>query len=188
MINTRTKTLVGMILVAAFTRLLPHPPNFTPLGAIALFGGAYFASKRAAFAVPLIAMFLSNAALGLIKYGYKVVPLLPWVYASFVLIVCLGLIIRHRKSPLNIATAAIASSVMFFVITNFGVWLGSSRYPQTYEGLLTCYIAAIPYFQNTLFGDAVYTVVLFGGFALAQRYCSSLREPAHSLPPQPVMS
>ena len=177
MISARSNTLIIMILCAAATRLIPHPPNFTPLGAIAMFGGAYFASRRAAFAVPLLAMFLSNAALGLMKYGYKVVPLLPWVYGSFILIICLGLLLRGRKSPAKVATAALSSSVLFFVITNFGVWLGSTRYPQTPEGLLACYVAALPYFQNTLLGDAVYTTVLFGGFALAQRYCSSLREP-----------
>ena len=178
MINARSNTLIVMIFCAAAARLIPHPPNFTPLGAIALFGGAYFTSKRAAFAIPLAAMFLSNAALGLMKYGYKVVPLLPWVYASFVLIVCLGLLLRGRKSPAKVATAALTSSVLFFAITNFGVWLGSARYPQTPGGLLACYVAALPFFQNTLLGDAVYTTVLFGGFALAQKYCSSLREPA----------
>jgi hypothetical protein len=179
LLNVRLVTLVGMTLAAAASRLLPHPPNFTPLFAMALFGGTYFASRTAAFAVPLAAMLLSDLALGLLVYGKAVFPLMPYVYASFVLTVLLGWWVRQRHcSPAAIAGAALASAILFFVISNFGVWLEGALYPQTLEGLATCYIAAVPFFRNTLAGNAVFTLVLFGGFALAQRYCAALREPA----------
>ena len=177
MFNARFWTLVLVTLAAAATRLLPHPPNFAPIGAIALFGGAYFSSKRAAFAVPLVAMLISNALLAVFKYGGSVIPLMPWVYGSISLTVGLGLLIRSRRSPLNIAAASLTGSIFFFLITNFGVWLRGTRYEPSLEGLVICYTAAIPFFQNTLLGDAFYTLVLFGGFALAERRFAILREP-----------
>lgn len=171
MLNARFSALASITLVAAATRLMPHPPNFTPIAAIALFGGAHFASKRAAFSVPLVAMFLSDLAL-----GFGLHPLVPFVYGSFALTVCLGLLIRHRRSLRTISGSALTGSVLFFIITNFGVWLQGNLYSMTVDGLPQCYVAAIPFFRNTLAGDAFYTAVLFGGFALAQRYFSILRE------------
>jgi hypothetical protein len=165
MMNARFVTLVGMTLAAAATRLVPHLPNFTPIAAMALFGGAHFASPLAAVAVPLSAMFLSDLLL-----GFGLHPVMPFVYGSFAITVCLGRWLRSRRSPHAIALAAVSGSVIFFVVTNLGVWLVGDLYPRTFDGLATCYIAAIPFFRNTLAGDAGYTLVLFGGFALAQRY------------------
>ncbi len=177
-LTVRFVTLIGITLAAAATRLLPHPPNVTPVAAMALFGGAYFSSRIAAFAVPLAAMLLGDLALGLIRYGTATFSLMPFVYASFVLAVLLGRWVRGRhRSPIAIAGAALGSSILFFIITNFGVWLQWDLYPRTLEGLTACYVAAIPFFQNTLAGDAFFTFVLFGGFALAQRYLAALREP-----------
>ena len=102
--------------------------------------------------------------------------MMPFVYGSFAASVCLGLIIRHRRTPLLIGGAALAGSVLFFVVSNLGVWLHGSLYPMTLEGLVTCYLAAIPFFRYTIAGDAVYTMTLFGGFALAERYFTVLRE------------
>jgi len=167
----RTLVLLIFILAAAVARLVPHPPNFAPIGAMALFGGACFANKRAAFAVPLIAMFLSDVVLGFHR-------LMPVVYGSFVLIVGLGFLLRRRRTLLPIAGAALASSVLFFIFTNFGVWALGSWYPKTWEGLTACYIAALPFFRNTLLGDAVYAAALFGGLALAEKQIPALREPA----------
>lgn len=179
LLNLRFVTLVGITLGAAASRLLPHPPNFTPLFAMALFGGAYFGSRIVAFAVPLAAMFLSDLALGLLLYGTAIFPSMPFVYASFVLTVLLGCWVQRRQcSPVAIAGAALASSFLFFVVSNFGVWLQWHLYPKTLEGLVACYIAALPFYRNTLAGNAVFTLVLFGGFALAQRYVAALREPA----------
>jgi len=169
--NARFVTLVAMILTAAVTRLLPHPPNVTPIAAMALFGGGHFASPLAALAVPLSAMFLSDLLL-----GFGLHPVMPFVYGSFAFTVWLGRWLRARRSPLAIAAAAVCWSIVFFVVTNLGVWLVGDLYPRTLDGLVTCYIAAIPFFRNTLAGDACYTVALFGGFALAQRYVPSLDE------------
>jgi hypothetical protein len=160
-----------LILAAAVSRLIPHPPNFAPVAALALFGGAYFSDKRLAFLVPMAALFLSDLVLGL--YGHMEV-----VYGSFALVVCIGLWLQRRRSAARIAAAALASSILFFILTNFGVWAFGSLYPKTAAGLLTCYTAAIPFFQNTLLGDAVYTAALFGSFALAERTFPVLREPS----------
>jgi len=177
MVSARFVTLVGMTLTAAATRLLPHPPNLTPIAAMALFGGAHFASPIAAFAVPLSAMFLSD---GLLGFGLH--PVMPFVYGSFAVTVCLGRWVRRRRSPLAVGMAAVTGSVVFFVVTNLVVWLVGDLYPRTFDGLVTCYIAAIPFFRTTLAGDAFYTVVLFGGFALAQRYFPALDERSSPVP------
>jgi uncharacterized membrane protein (UPF0136 family) len=179
MYRIRFVMLVGLILAAAAFRLGPHPPNFAPIAAMALFGGACFADKRMAFLVPLAAMLLSD--LGILLSGdmsQGLHPTLLAVYVSFTLIVCLGLKLRRRRRALPIAVATLASSVLFFVLTNFGVWALDSMYPKSWDGLVACYVAAIPFFHNTLLGDAMYTTVLFGSLALAEKGLPALREPA----------
>jgi hypothetical protein len=165
----RFTTLAGMVFLAAASRLIPHPPNFTPLAAMALFGGAHLSDKRLAFGLPLAALLLSDAVLGF-YHG------MIWVYASFALMVCLGLQLQSRRRLLPVAGAALAGSVLFFALTNFGVWAAGGLYPRTLGGLGACYVAAIPFFQNTVAGDLVYTALLFGGFALAEKKFSALRE------------
>ena len=169
MSKPRLLVLVLMILAAAASRILPHPPNIASITAVALFGGAYLTDKRLALIAPLAALFLSDLILGFYRH-------MEIVYGSFILVVCLGFWLQRKRSMLRIAIAALASSVIFFVITNFGVWAFASLYPKTAEGLLACYVAAIPFFQNTLLGDALYTAVLFGGFALAENFFPILRE------------
>lgn len=167
--RTRFLVIGGMILAAAASRLIPHPPNFSPVAAMALLGGACFVEKRWAFAVPLAALFASDVLLGFHST-------MPFVYGSFVLIICLGLWLRTRRTALPIACAALASSLLFFTVTNFGVWAMGSLYPKTIEGLLACYVAAVPFFGNTVLGDVAYTIVLFGGLALAEQWMPTLRE------------
>jgi hypothetical protein len=179
LLNLRFMTLVGITIAAAASRLLPHPPNFTPLFAMALFGGTYFASRWAAFGVPLAAMFLSDLALGFMMYGKATFRFMPYVYLSFVLTVLLGYWVRRRQnSALAIGSATLASAILFFVISNFGVWLRSTRYPQNLVGLAACYTAAIPFFKNTVAGNCVFSAALFGAFALARRYVPALRKTA----------
>jgi hypothetical protein len=170
MLKPRLMVLIAIVLAAAGSRLIPHPPNLTSISAIALFGGAYFSDKRLAFFVPLAALLLSDLIFGF--YNYMEV-----VYLSFALIVCIGLWLQKRRSAIHIAGTALASSVLFFLLTNFGVWALESLYPKTIEGLIACYVAAIPFFQNTIQGDLFFTAVLFGGFALLERRFSKLREP-----------
>ena len=166
--KTRLLFLTGMILTAALSRLIPHPPNFSPVAARALFGGATFAGKRLAFVLPLAAMFLSDLILGLH-------PLIPVIYGCFALIVCLGFWVRRRQSVWRIGGAAFFGAILFFVITNFGVWAIGSFYPKTGSGLLACYIEAIPFFWNTLASDLCYTAVLFGGLRAAEWRWAVLR-------------
>src|SRR5437899_383883 len=119
--RTRFLVLGGMILAAAASRLIPHPPNFSPITAMALLGGACFVEKRWAFVVPLAAMLVSDVLLGFHR-------LMPGVYGSFALIVCLGFWLRSRRAALPIACAALAGSLLFFIVTNFGVWALGSMY------------------------------------------------------------
>ena len=172
MLKPRHKVLIGMILVAALSRLAPHPPNFVPIGALALFGGAQFADKRVAFLVPLAAMLLSDLAIGFYAH-------MEWVYGSFALITCVGLWLRSHRTAWGIAGASLTASTLFFLVTNFGVWANSTTtYAKGLAGLVACYVAAIPFFGNTLMGDGFYCLVLFGGFALLENRFAILREPA----------
>ena len=179
-LNPRFLTLAGMILTAALSRVLPHPPNFTPLTAIALFGGAYFSDKRMAFLIPLAAMLLSDLVIGFHSQ-------LIMVYLCFMITVCIGFSLRSRKKLFPIGLATAASSIIFFLVTNFGVWLFDQLYPKTLNGLWTCYVAAIPFFRNTLLGDLFYVGILFGTFALAEKTVPPLRE-ASPLPSKEMNS
>ncbi len=168
MLKTRSTLIMVMVLAAAASRLIPHPPNMTSVTAMALFGGAMFADRRMAFAVPLCALFLSDLVLGFHDQMFL-------VYGSFALIVCIGLWLQRHRSAANIASAAIASSLLFFLITNFGVWALDRMYPHSFAGLVACYIAALPFLRNTLTGDLFYTLVLFGGFGLLEWQFPKLR-------------
>src|SRR5438046_9847769 len=124
MLRTRVAALTAIILAAALSRLIPHPPNMTSVTAVALFGGAYFSDKRLAFLVPLAALFLSDLVLGFYRH-------MEVVYSSFALIVCIGLWLQQNRSALHIAGAALAGSVLFVLVTNLGVWAFDSLYPRT---------------------------------------------------------
>jgi hypothetical protein len=167
--SSRLIALFSAILVAASLRLVPHPPNFSPIDAMALFSGAYLGRRVIAFAAPLGALLLSDLVLGF-YHGQAT------VYFSVALIIMIGMVALTRRSPLRVGAAAIASSILFFVITNFGMWMFSGFYPRTFTGLEACYIAAIPFFQNTVAGDLFYAALLFGGFRLAEHLAPTLRE------------
>jgi len=164
--------ITAIVFAAAVLRLAPHPMNFAPIGALALFGGAYFSSKRAAFAIPLLALVAGDVFIGF--HG-----LIPYVYASFLLSVALGFWLRRKRSLPRVGAATLAGATQFFLVTNFAVWFTSTgTYAKTAGGLTACYIAGIPYFWNTLAGDAFYAGLLFGSMALAERRFPSLREPS----------
>jgi hypothetical protein len=159
--NSRILALLTAILLAAVLRLVPHPPNFTPIGAMALFSGAYLGRRALAFVAPLAAMLLSDAVLGFYS-GF-------WVtYLAIGLVVLIGWLALSRVSPIRVGGAAIASSVVFFLVSNFGTWALSGMYPHTGPGLVACYVAAIPFLQNTLAGDLFYATLLFGGFRVIE--------------------
>lgn len=169
--------LIGLIVAVAFIRFLPFPPNFSPIAAMALFAGACFTRKSHAFAVALGALFLSDLMLGVSKGtlfgGFH--QLMPLIYLSFALIVCLGFWLRQKRNFLRIAGFTFAGSVLFFISSNFGVWAFGSMYPKTVEGLVACYIAAIPFFHNSLAGDFFFVTCLFGGLAFAEKAFPALR-------------
>jgi hypothetical protein len=158
----RMAVLIGMIFLAAGLRLIPHPPNFEPIGAMALFAGAHLAGKRWPFAIPLLALFLSDILIGFHDQ-------MPIVYGAFALMVCLGFALRNHRTAGPVTAAALGASALFFILSNFGVWAFGSLYPRTFAGLISCYVAAIPFFAYTVAGTLFYTAVLFGGFALAER-------------------
>ena len=150
-----------MIFGAALVRLIPHPPNFAPIAATALFGGTYFNKKWAAFLLPLTAMFVTDLILGFHATMWA-------VYLSFVLIVGIGMFAIKQKKISNIFLASVSSSVLFFIITNFGLWISTPYYAKTGVGLAACFIAAIPFFHLTLLGDLFFVAVMFGSYELAK--------------------
>ena len=152
--------LAIIILMAAFSRLLPHPPNFTPIMAMGLLGGVYFKNRQFAVIVPLLAMLVSDIVLGF--HGTLI-----WVYSSIVIIsLCASML---KPKMLHLGGASLAGSIFFFMVTNFGVWVTSAFYPKTMTGLATCYATGIPFLQNAVVGDLMYVGVLFGVFELAKR-------------------
>ena len=158
-------------MLAALSRLIPHPDNFAPIGAIALFGGCYIINKRLAFILPLATMFFSDLMMQIV-YGNGFHPIMLWVYASFAIITCLGFFLRGREQRQTIMVASLVGSIIFFVITNFGQW-ASGYYGYDNGSLIKSYVEAIPFFRGTIMGDLFYNLVLFGSFALIKlRYPS----------------
>jgi hypothetical protein len=147
--------IIVFMLVAVLFRLLPHLPNFTPITAIALFGGLYFTNKSMAYLVPLFIMVLSDLFLGFHSISI-------FVYAAFLLVSFIG---TQTKKP-SVFTILL-SSIGFFIITNFGVWILS--YPKNWTGLIECYTLAIPFFRNSLLGDFFYSGVMILGFNYVQK-------------------
>ncbi len=164
-------TLSAIIFALAIFRLLPHLPNVSPIAAMALFGGAYFSDKRVAFIIPFAALFLSDLILGLHNS-------MIFVYAGFALTVAIGFWLKSRVTLTNTAFTMVASSVLFFLLTNFGAWMTSGLYAKTAAGLMQAYAAGIPFFQNSLLGNLVYAAVIFGGYHLLQKNVAALKEPA----------
>jgi uncharacterized membrane protein len=154
--NKEQKIALGLILLAVATRLLPHPPNFAPITGIALFAAVRFQRKYLAVLIPFLSLFLTDLLLGLSAITW-------FVYAGFGLILLLGF--QTKKTGI---TTVLLSSVLFFVVSNLGVWV--LHYPLTLEGLTACFTLAIPFFTNTLLGDLVYTGVLFFSFSSIKQY------------------
>jgi len=164
--------VVILILLAAASRLLPHPPNFAPVAAIGLFAGAML-DRRAAWLVPFAALLLSDLVIGL----YHPMGML-WNYLAFAGCLLLGSgILAKNRSFARISGATLASALVFFALSNFGMW-ASGYYPRTLAGLAECYTAAIPFFRNTLTSDVLFVAVLFGGHALLTRMVARFRPAA----------
>ena len=160
------------ILIAAISRLLPHIPNFTPIAAMALFGGTYFENKQSAFLVPLLSMFLSDCLIQLTAGTGFHITIVP-VYISIALIAGIGMFVKKNITVQSIVLGSLVSSVLFFMITNFAVWL-AYNFDQGITGLVTTYVMGIPFFRNTIAGDLFFNGILFGSFYFAQKRIPAL--------------
>ena len=161
---------ITLTVVAALLRLIPHPPNFAPIGGVALFGGARLRSWYA-YVIPLLAMLVTDPIRSWMEGGF---PAYSWmtlvIYSCFLISVFLGrTFIGQSSSPSRIGMVAVVGSVQFFLITNFAAWLPGSLYPHTLAGLSACYVAALPFFARTLLADLFYSAVLFTAYALLSR-------------------
>ncbi len=162
---------IGLLVIAVVSRVIPHIPNFTPIESIALFSGAYLASKRLSFILPIIGIYLADLVLNNTIYrsffpdsesfiwisGYMV-----WTFISMLGIIGLGHLLKNRLKPINILGFSVLGSVMFFIVSNFGAWAGSTVYPKSITGIMECYTMAIPFFRNSLLSNLMFTAILFG--------------------------
>ncbi len=155
-----------IIFLISLSRIFPHPPNFTPILALAIFGGAFLPNKKTALFLPIGAMFLSDLFIGFHSQIFA-------VYGSIILLSYLGNIME-KKNIRNLAITGISGSLIFFIITNFSVWLGGKLYPLNVDGLIQCYIMAIPFFHNTLISTFVFLAVLFTGYSLIEKRFSKI--------------
>ena len=173
-INLSNYLVFLIILVAAISRILPHPPNFTPLAAIALFGSAHLKNKYLVFLIPISIVYLSDLFINNFIYKEEFFRWFYdgclWQYSVYFLIIILGIYLFNNKINSNkVLLGALMSSFMFFIISNFGVWFSGVMYSKDLTGLISCYVAAIPFYKWTMLGDIFYSVILFGGFYLIQK-------------------
>ncbi|ASV10002.1 hypothetical protein B2G50_19575 [Leptospira interrogans serovar Canicola] len=162
MIRSKSLIVFSLILIAVACRYLPHPANFTPILAISLFAGAHFASKKLSLFLPVCALLISDLLIG---FHDQMIP----VYGISLLLVVAGWRLRISSSVSKIALWSLSGSVLFFLVTIFYVWL-AGYYSYDLNGLVQCFIKAVPFFQNSLLGDLFYTTVLLGGFALIEKF------------------
>lgn len=156
---------LSIIFFAVILRLLPHPPNFAPIAAMAIFGGAYL-SKKYALVIPLLAMFFSDLILGFHST-------IGFVYGSFLISGLIGIWIGKKRTFNRFMFGTFLSSVLFFVVTNFGVWLTTPIYERTIQGIINCYFMAIPFFKSTFISDFFYVSLFISSYELAVRFLSS---------------
>lgn len=156
---TRVLAALGLIALAAFGRFIPHPANATPIVAMALFSGAAFGRRPWAISIPLIAMLLTDAVIG---FHDQMIS----VYGSLVVIAMIGFALSRRRTVARVAGASLISSLVFFAITNFTVWLSSDMYAHTWSGLVECYTLALPFLRNGAVADLLFSGVLFGAWAV----------------------
>jgi hypothetical protein len=181
-INLRFSILTALILLAAFSRIIPHPANFSPLGAIALFGAAHFSKKWHVLLIPIAATWLSDLFINNVIYSAYYPEFtwfyegFYWQYLSYIIIALVAMPIFKHVNQKSILLGALSSTLIFFLISNVGCFVGNTFYPQSFMGLMTCYGAGIPFLKGTLLGDLFYSFVLFGGFAFAQYKLPALKK------------
>lgn len=165
---------LALVLLAAASRIFPHPDNFSPIAAMGLFGAACFQRRWLVVVVPFAGLFLSDLFLNNVVYK-QFYPEFTWytslwIYAAFAGVMLLGrLMLTDRVRPARVAGASLLASALFFLVTNFSVWLESGMYSKTAAGLLGCYAAGLPFLTNTVLGDLCFSAILFGTYAWATR-------------------
>ena len=165
--NIKVVLIILIIFLVSLTRIFPLPPNFTPILALAIFGGAYLPNRITAISLPIISMFISDLIIGFHSQIFT-------VYATIILLSILGHLMKTKNFK-NFAITGFTGSLIFFIITNFSVWLGGSLYPLTIDGIIQCYIMAIPFFHNTLISTILFLTILFFGYTFAEKKISNLK-------------
>ena len=155
-----------LIIFGILLRFAPHAANFTPVAAIAIFGGAYL-NKKYAILVPLALMAVSDMFIGMHN-----VMLFTW--GGFVLSALLGFWVKKHKSALRVASASLISALIFYIVSNFGVWL-MGWYPLTLSGLVNCYVMGLPFLRDFALGTILYAAVFFGVYELVARLVRNTR-------------
>lgn len=173
-LNPRVLLVTALVLLATLVRFVDHGlPNVAPIGAIALFGGACFASRRQAFCVTFATMLFSDALLYATRYRdwqADILGTMLFVYVALALVVMLGeLLKKHRRSVAGIVAGSLAGSIVFFLISNLSAWALYDEYTKDVAGLIRCYLAGVPFYRNTLLGDLAFNFALFGGYALLEQ-------------------
>ena len=168
---------IVLIAVAAISRLLPHPHNFSPVGSLAMFGGAVLASRYLKYLVPIIALFISDLVInntlmrmyfpdhsGMIIFQDYMI----FTYVAFILAVVIGHVFIKKISIPSIIGGALGFTIVFFLISNFGSWISPiSIYPKNFVGLIECYVAGVPFFKFSLAGNLLYSSIIFGVYYLS---------------------
>ena len=178
---TKQILLLGLLIFAAVSRIVPHPPNFTALGAMALFGGAYLSNRILGILLPLGALWVSDIILNNFVYsdyysGFVLFsPNHIWIYFSFITIAVMSRFLLKKVNAKSVGLSSLFASIIFFSLSNFGVWIQGAIYPVSVSGWIACYIAALPFFGWTLIGNAFYCSILFGSFELASNKTSLLK-------------
>lgn len=163
-LSPRFYSISALIFVAALTRLLPHPPNFAAVAGIALFAGAQFTDKRWAYIVPILAMFFSD--LFLPGGGLQEIPAITCMLMA----TTIGIFVGRNITIINVIGGSLASSLLFYLITNLPFWYGDlGLYTNDFNGLLQSYTAALPFFKNSIAGDLFYSGACFGAFYVLEK-------------------
>ena len=160
----------AFIFLATLMRLIPHPPNFTPIMSVALFSGCYFRSQAHAILIPLVSIFLSDLVLGFHSSVWA-------VYLGLIGIVVIGSFIKDQKSTTWIFLSSLVASFFFFLLTNFAVWTQAKIYPLTLDGLIQCYYMGLPFLRNSVLANIFYSSILFSLYHLASKkmLCNTLQ-------------
>ena len=181
--NTKLKFAIISIVLISLTRFIPHPPNFTAIGAMAIFGGAVLnKDKWLAFIIPFAALFISDLLVNNILYGSFYDSFMwftegaAFIYGGFAVMVLLGSTMAKNNKISGVLGSSVLGSLVFFALTNFGAWLGSPIYTNDMAGLMTSYAAGLPFLLNTFAGTLFYSAALFGAKAYASKRAPELAE------------